>query len=129
MPNWDATIARAMKTAQAAAAVAGTYRRGAAEVALAKIAPVSGRWETLTELTLARDSGRTDFLILATDLADLSPPHPVRGDRIEIERTVDGTTKTLTAEVMPIDANEPCYRPSDPARTMLRVHARYIASR
>lgn len=119
----EAAAAAAYRANRAVAGKAVTYRRGDASVA---VVAVAGRYAA----DVGDGNGPTvrtevrDYLVAAADLVlGGAAVEPRGGDRI-----VEGDPATGTAfEVMDLPG-EPCWRHSDAARTVLRIHTRHVGT-
>lgn len=109
---------------QANASQAITYTRGADSVALR--GTLGKKLLQLQDMDggVLLEWTDLDVLIPAADLMlDGETVEPRRGDRV----TLVMADNTLTFEVQPI-GTEPAWRYCDPFRTMIRVHAKFVAS-
>ena len=108
---------------QTAAGVSIVYTRGAYTVDLT---PWVGRTVFASNLegNARIEWGDRDYLITAAQLIlNGSVVEPAVGDRIT--ETVGGTS--MAFEAMRPDTGEPCWRYSDPGRTLLRVHTKRVS--
>lgn len=108
---------------QSAAGVSVTYTRGAYSVSLTAVV---GRTVFASNLQGAAriEFGDRDYLIEAADLIlNSATVEPVKGDRIT--EVVNGAT--MVFEAMIPSTGEPCWRYSDPARTILRIHCKRVS--
>lgn len=101
-----------------------TYARGLTEVAI--LDEDGAAWVGRTAFASTQQGaarvewGDRDYLILASALAALGEPQ--EGDRVT--ETIEGVETTF--EVMTPGTGEPCWRYSDPTRTVVRLHVKRV---